>query len=570
MDFELRAARQKLEREQKERKERAKAKAERERRAKAEAARQRDALEAAQRVRRLDAARAQLEAERQMEENLILGSGINFTAILEAFPYNGQGDKIKLPSSCFKELSDQGALDKGPMFFRLTKVNQETLTEKSFTHCGVLEFTATEGTVQIPTHIWNNLFPEKSGTETGTGTEIPLIELKYVNLPKGTYAKLKPNGTSFYDLPNHKALLETSLRNHSTLSQGDKIRVLYGQNRYELEVLELKPSTAVSVLETDLDVDIEGLGFEEKEKEMEKEQNVLVPIEFGTSQNGVVKEGNFDYYKFSVDDTIGEIIQSGLSLVEITLETENNNNNENDTDIYVSKHPLIFPTQHRHEWSCYGTGTKNLVLRPNVGTYTIGIYGFKGESKYQILVRVKNIEANGQKLGQNETVPNSEDLVECKNCKKYVSSRTLFVHEAYCFRHNVLCQFKGCNVVVRKEERENHVHCEKCGLGFQRGELEKHLKVFHVPIECPCGVILEKEQMVHHQATTCPVRLIVCRFCGDMVQAGADPSDPRDRLRGLTQHESLCGSRTAPCDSCGRSVMLKDMDLHNVAVHQKS
>jgi hypothetical protein len=61
MDFELRQAREKLEREQRERVQRAKAKTERERRAKAEAARRRDALEASHRERRLDAARAQEE-----------------------------------------------------------------------------------------------------------------------------------------------------------------------------------------------------------------------------------------------------------------------------------------------------------------------------------------------------------------------------------------------------------------------------------------------------------------------------------------------------------------------------
>lgn len=61
MDFELRVAREKLEREQRERKARAKAKMEKEKRAKAEAARQRDALEAAQRAKQLDAQRAQLQ-----------------------------------------------------------------------------------------------------------------------------------------------------------------------------------------------------------------------------------------------------------------------------------------------------------------------------------------------------------------------------------------------------------------------------------------------------------------------------------------------------------------------------
>ena len=61
MDFELRRAREKLEREQKERKEKAKFKVEKERKAKEEAKKQREAIEAAQRSRRIDAAEAQLK-----------------------------------------------------------------------------------------------------------------------------------------------------------------------------------------------------------------------------------------------------------------------------------------------------------------------------------------------------------------------------------------------------------------------------------------------------------------------------------------------------------------------------
>lgn len=61
MDFELRRAREKLEKEQRERKEKARQKVERERKARQEALRQRDAIEAALRSRRLDAADAQLK-----------------------------------------------------------------------------------------------------------------------------------------------------------------------------------------------------------------------------------------------------------------------------------------------------------------------------------------------------------------------------------------------------------------------------------------------------------------------------------------------------------------------------
>lgn len=63
MDFELRRAREKLEKEQRERKETAKLKFERERKAKQEAARQRQALEAVQRTRRLEAAEAEAKVD---------------------------------------------------------------------------------------------------------------------------------------------------------------------------------------------------------------------------------------------------------------------------------------------------------------------------------------------------------------------------------------------------------------------------------------------------------------------------------------------------------------------------
>uniref|UniRef100_A0A8R7TV35 Ubiquitin fusion degradation protein UFD1 N-terminal subdomain 1 domain-containing protein n=1 Tax=Triticum urartu TaxID=4572 RepID=A0A8R7TV35_TRIUA len=214
MDFELRSAREKLEREQRERMQRAKAKADRERRAKAEAARRRDALEASNRERRLDAARAQEEADQKMEEVMQLGKGISFSHMFEALRYDGPGDKIKLPPSSFKDLSDQGALDKGPMYFRLSKVRDRVpgtspdQDAEEATCCGVLEFTAREGSAQLPSHVWNNLFQSDI-------PDVPLIEVRYASLPKGTYAKLKPEGVGFSDLPNHKL----SLKRHCAITQ---------------------------------------------------------------------------------------------------------------------------------------------------------------------------------------------------------------------------------------------------------------------------------------------------------------------------------------------------------------
>jgi hypothetical protein len=576
MDFELRRAREKLEKEQKERKEKARMKLDTERKAKQEATRQREAIEAAHRSRRIDAMEAELKVNQQMEEDLLAGRGIMFHRILEAVPYQGTGDKIKLPPSCFTELSEQSAFDKGPLHFQLSLIHQDDNPSSSTkvphnTHAGVMEFTADEGHVSLPPHIWTNLL---TNSET-TNTSVPLVEVRYVWLPKGTYAKLQPDEFGFSDIPNHKAVLETSLRQHATLSEKDVLIVTHGVLSYHLRVLELKPSSSVSVLETDIEVDI--VGPDVNPSTSADHQHVLRPLLFGKPESGTVEEGNYTYYKFTVDNNIWGSVSIGDCEIEVKMESEQQ---DGDTDLYISKHPLLFPTRHQHGWSIHDVGSKALVLSSkdiNVGpgTYSIGLYGFKGTTKYKVSVILKDI--SNRKVGQQAISSSSSvteaaaDTVECSNCRHYIPSRTIALHEAFCRRHNVVCQHDGCGVVLRSEEVKNHVHCQKCGQAFQNGgEIEKHMKVFHEPLQCPCGIVLEKEQMVKHQSNECSMRLVTCRFCGDMVEAGTSASDVRDRMRGLSEHESHCGSRTTPCDSCGRAVMLKEMDIHQIAVHQKN
>nr|XP_043620605.1 uncharacterized protein LOC122592443 [Erigeron canadensis] len=573
MDYELRRAREKLEKEQRDRKEAAKKRIEKEKKAKQEAASRREAIEAAQRSRRIHAIESQLKAEQQMEEDIFAGRGISFNRVLEAVPFEGAGDKIKLPASCFNDLSSEGAFEKGPLHFQLSVVQQNESSQsqsvpvesihRGSTHAGVLEFTAEEGTVGIPPHIWNNLYSKQDPMT-------PLVEVKYVWLAKGTYAKLQSEELGFSDIPNHKAVLETTLRQHATLSQDDVLTVKHGVLTYHLRVLELKPSSSVSVLETDIEVDIMGPdSLPEKSS-----QHVLKPLTFGKSESGVINEGEYTYYKFSIDNDIWSIIKSGDAEVEVKLDSEAK---DGDTDLYLSQHPLLFPNTHQHGWSSHDVGSKCLVLSSKdnslgAGIYSVGVYGFKGTTKYNLLLTVQDTSNTkaGQQPAASSTNLSTADTVECSNCKHFIPLRTIALHEAYCRRHNVICQHADCGIVLRTEEVKNHVHCQKCGLAFHSGEIVKHTKVFHEPLRCGCGVILEKTEMVQHQSSECALRLVTCRFCGDMVQAGSLAVDTRDRLRGLSEHESICGSRTAPCDSCGRSVMLKEMEIHQVAVHQKN
>ncbi|GJY24034.1 UBN2 domain-containing protein [Tanacetum coccineum] len=61
------------------------------------------------------------------------------------------------------------------------------------------------------------------------------------------------SGRLALDIPNHKAVLETTLHQHATLSENYVFIVKHGVLIYHLRGLELKPSPSVSVLETDIE-----------------------------------------------------------------------------------------------------------------------------------------------------------------------------------------------------------------------------------------------------------------------------------------------------------------------------
>ncbi|KAH9793336.1 ubiquitin fusion degradation UFD1 family protein [Citrus sinensis] len=179
------------------------------------------------------------------------GSALSYGDKFPFFCGHGSGDKIKLPPSCFTELSGQGAFDKGPLHFNLSVLHQEGPS--------------------------NMVDGEK---ESNRSTHSDPVEI------------------GFAELPNQKAVLETSLRQHATLSQDDVLTVNYRELAYKLKVLELKPSSSVSVLETDIEVNI----VSPDDMSAGTDQYTLKPLLFGKSESGMVEEGKYVFYKFTIDD----------------------------------------------------------------------------------------------------------------------------------------------------------------------------------------------------------------------------------------------------------------------------
>ncbi|GJN19179.1 hypothetical protein PR202_gb06423 [Eleusine coracana subsp. coracana] len=165
-------------------------------------------------------------------------------------PQLESGDKIIMPPSALDRLASLHI--EYPMLFEVHNAAAERTS-----HCGVLEFIAEEGMIYMPYWMMQNLLLQEGD----------MVFIKNANLPKGTYVKLQPHTTDFLDISNPKAILEKTLRNYSCLTTGDSIMVAYNNKKYYIDIVETKPSHAISIIETDCEVDFAPpLDYKEPEK----------------------------------------------------------------------------------------------------------------------------------------------------------------------------------------------------------------------------------------------------------------------------------------------------------------
>lgn len=164
------------------------------------------------------------------------------------------GGKIYVPHSALYKLTMMRI--SYPMLFEIR--SEDT---KKKTHGGVLEFTAEEGRVYLPDWMFGTL-----GNRIGG-----LVRISSVTLELGSFVKIQPQSVAFLEITDPKAVLETALRQFSTLTVGDVFQISYNDRVYEIKVLEVKPENdrqSICVVETDLEVDFAPpVGYTEPKKE---------------------------------------------------------------------------------------------------------------------------------------------------------------------------------------------------------------------------------------------------------------------------------------------------------------
>lgn len=501
-----------------------------------------------------------------------------------------------------------------PLTFRLVNPDNGRVI-----HAGIREFSAEEGEIVLSSFLREALGIEaqsaqtsKTGSPNGShgedahmvngvaemavnGSASVKITVHAKQLPKGTFVKLRPLEAG-YDPENWKSLLEEHLRSNFTTLTNGEVLVVYGgrgiggkREEFRFLVDGFKPEgDGICVVDTDLEVDIEALNEEQARETLksiiakrqrapgtDEGSSVGGDIDIFKAQDGQVLEGEYvDYQLSSWDRSQG--LEISLSDVD----------DDDDIDLFVSPFSSRQRVRPREDEFVFADVSshypKRIRLQPTnveldeAEAVWISIRAYPSDAPSSMpkpfRLKVSMIDPKAETTNgdaDQSGVAHSADEVQCKNCHQWVPKGSLFLHENFCLRNNILCP-QGCGQVFQKRSPafQNHWHCpHDTFAGNTPLSRQKHDALYHTEQTCSsCELTFPSMPLLsHHKTTVCPGKLILCRFCHLQVPQEGDLSDapnPELLLSGLTPHELADGGRTTECHLCNKIVRFRDMDTH--------
>ena len=482
-----------------------------------------------------------------------------------------KGDKLIVPPSMLENLirgSDNMGAMLEPMTFALKLAGADDAQDGKAV--GVLEFSAEEGTCIVPGWILQTL---------GVADEANVVQIERIQLPHGTFAKLRPLTSAFGKIPDPKAALEATLSaGYATLSAGDTLLV-NGQwgEVHEVQVLETQPADRVCIIEAALEVDFVAALLEgpdspgtKQASAVERAKEAAVElIAGGAALTASVGEDEYSYFHLAVptvDEGCGVRISASCSTGDVNLFVSSE-----DPEPSWSSHQLS---------SCEGfDAVPTVTLIAIGGDLFVGVSGYRAAATFSVSAAVidKQVatdaanaaEHSGGRLDLDEEL--AAGMKRCETCRRAVPGTSFVRHVVFCERNNVRCE--TCGEVCRRGEM-THTHCpdERCSAVMDASLIEKHVDCCHTPLPCGCGERFELRRLLQHRAgrthPVCPLisqreakakqnELVDCAWC--------EAKTPRV---DLADHEAWCGARTELCALCGDRVLLRERDGHMQTKHQ--
>lgn len=515
------------------------------------------------------------------------------------------GDKILLPQSALEQLLSVAAQDAASQFSNSAAFNPATSSHSlpnplmfqienpatnSTVYAGIREFSAPEGRIALSAYLLAALGlggdhkPDTATDPTNDAIEPSHVVVRAAQLPKGTYARMRPLEAG-YNPDDWRPLLERQLRQSFTSLTKDAMLLVKGVRgeTFRLLVDRLSPEgQGVCVVDTDLEVDIEALNEEQARETMRQ----IITRGQSPIQNGSTMGGELDIWNaFS-----GQLLPG--QYVDYTLPSWDRNQplyiclfdlaDQDSLDLFVtpkSPQQRALPRETEHVFGNFEPsqdGSKTISISPRnvemdaAESIMISVHAqtFEGLAKpINYTIRATLAQPNALLAAADSHEPSSTDDEQCHNCKQWIPKQSMVLHENFCRRNNVVCPH--CTAVFKKDSEEfhSHWHCEhddSYGDGVQ--SKRKHDIIHHADWSCPSCEFATNSlpDLARHRTSTCPGKIILCRFCHLEVPQEGDPANPSPEalLSGLTAHELADGARTTECHLCEKIVRLRDMDTH--------
>ncbi|PVH14976.1 uncharacterized protein CXQ87_005255 [Candidozyma duobushaemuli] len=472
----------------------------------------------------------------------------------EGLPKNS--DKCLFPPSLLQSTIDNVTDLPHPLVFNLSD-------GVSITAVGVKEFTAEEGTIEVPQYIFESIKNE-------------VVSIELADLPKATFLQLKP--AQFYPhITNWKYYLESQLsQNYTTLTKG---KPFFIDDRVAKTLVEVnvEDANAPTVIVVDTDTILDVLPLNDIMAAQQLSQNDATSAlenipELSSSevlelapfnQSAVPKIFKIDLRK----------AQSGFSLV---LKSENEDEAYN-VDLLVALDKFVkldnFAFETMSQDSVVANTDKAVEIDVRSDMVVNHLEKYKEEDSCYLYAVVFAWDHNAKvRLEKNPIVHKPEDVkntttgASCSHCGKRIEKAKLPLHEAFCIRNNVKC---SCGSVFNKEIPANHWHCDVCVppvAGNSTLFKFKHDRLQHSgPYKCEeCDNSPEYSDFVSlvrdHKSTSCPAKLHECMFCHLILPQEEETYE--DRFTNLTHHENQCGNKTTECFECHRVFKRKDLKSH--------
>ena len=536
-------------------------------------------------------------------------------------------DKVVLPEAYFHELLNNKQLEfdtSKPAILELQVVTADgNLHSKCF--CGVREFSLQDpDEIQLPYAVFLNLClntlesnnfrldTQLVSQEIPGGTEIslePLGEVQWVNFMENPTAylaeeyKVDAFNKQFIDNDTFvKHFLEARFNNALTvLSTTNSILFVSNSENgarsetiYKFKIHDLKPSSAICIVNVDLSLNI----VHQVQIPVDKENRQIGPARPLNASNENHISDPSPISKIQPNEVI--TVLDPQVIYQILLEKTHvfqivaNDINES-FQIFVGSDEKV-------NWDCFEYSSVGSSCTKTTGHTCSGAtfdlpacsqpYFIKASlirntpeqvsSEFQFIVKPKERNASSDSDILSLDVP--PGFILCPHCNKTISESAFLMHELRCQKNITKCS--QCQEVFETVSRDhltkNHWHCNElheffiAGTQFSVAEChgesqvshEEHFKWLH-DLESNsqnCDWCLEfKTNSLYalglHKEYECPEHPKMCRFCNLVVSRGEKNFETQ--YFGLTGlHEFQCGSKTVDCYKCGSKVRQFEMEQH--------